>query len=71
MNTTRATPELTAYQLTCGYVQRKEIAPGVEVTLFYEHGAFHVRKHDFNVHNRLSWSVYRTWREAQRAYAHA
>lgn len=59
---------LSAYQLACGYVQRHE-CDGIQTTLWREHGAYHVRTHDFNQHQRIAWNVFRTLTEARREYA--
>lgn len=61
-------PELTAYQLTCGYVQRKEPRPGVVTSLTYNHGRYELGTYDFNLHKRLLWSIYTSWRTAQDAF---
>ena len=48
--------DLTQYALTCGYVQVRELSPGVEIKLWHEGGpCYHVRAHDFNNHKRLFW----------------
>jgi hypothetical protein len=58
---------LTAYGLACGYVERQE-AIGRQVTLWREHGVYHVRAHDFREHKRLAWETYIHLHIAQRAY---
>src|ERR1700759_403472 len=63
------TERLTAYEFACGYVQHAErgmqhdpenLAPtaGVSLTLWKEHGTFHVRAHDFGKHERLFWDSF-------------
>ncbi len=58
---------LSAYQLSCGYVQLKE-EDGVRVTLWKQHGVYHVRAHSFVDHIRLEWMVYSTLAEARKAF---
>lgn len=58
---------LTAQQFACGYVQRKE-RKGIAVTLWLEHGVYHVRAHDHGVHERLEWQVGRTLKQAITLY---
>ena len=48
--------DLSAYALHCGYIQKRELSPGVEITLWHEGGpCFHVRAHEFNEGKRLFW----------------
>jgi hypothetical protein len=61
---------LTAYQLSCGYVQQHE-RNGICVTLWREHTVYHVRVHDFNSHERIAWYSFRTITPARRAYRKA
>ena len=64
---------LTHYELSGGYVQIAE-SNGTRVTLWKEHGVFHVRAHDFDSGKRIVWKSYRTLtdaREAWRAWKHA
>lgn len=51
---------LTVYALACGYVQRVEsevTGNDIRVDLWVEHGAFHVRAHDFTDVGRIDWIV--------------
>ena len=62
--------ELTPYALGCGYVEQTERA-GVQTTLWAEGGAYHVRQHDFDRHERVFWDVFDTLTEARRRYREA
>lgn len=49
---------LSVYALACGYQQQIDTAitgKNIRVTLWLEHGAFHVRAHDFNEVGRIEW----------------
>ena len=62
---------LTLYALSCGYVQEAEsVINGrkIRVTLWMEHGAFHVRAHDFTVEGRLDWVVENSLADARHHY---
>ena len=56
---------LSAYELACGYVERFE-HDNLWVTLWREHGVYHVRAHEFNGRGRLAWSVFSTLTAARR-----
>lgn len=48
--------DVSRYALHCGYIQKRELEPGVEITLWQEGGpCYHVRAHDFNTGKRLFW----------------
>lgn len=59
---------LTAYAFACGYIETAE-ANGIQVTLWQEHGVYHVRAHDFKSHMRLAWDSFHTLGEGRKAYA--
>lgn len=59
--------EHTMYGLSCGYFDRVERG-GVAVTLWSEHGIFHVRAHDFNSSVRLLWESFEKLAEARKAF---
>lgn len=61
---------LTSYALTCGYIE-KHTHNGLQVTLWKEHGVYHVRAHDFNTHMRLFWDVTYSITEARKIYSKA
>lgn len=56
---------ITAYQFACGYVDRVERGK-VWVTLWKEHGVYHVRAHEFDGRGRLAWKVFQTLTAARR-----
>lgn len=58
---------LTPYQLACGYVEQQEIKT-TRVTLWNEHGVYHVRAHDFEQRGRLAWEVFTKLTEAREFY---
>lgn len=59
MNIKTDNGRLTSYGLACGYIENKEIKPGIEITLWHEGGPnYHVRAHDFNTHTRLFWDTF-------------
>lgn len=57
---------LTPYALACGYVETRTLAysDGATVTLWHEHGAFHVRAHDKDS-GRLFWATPETIQQAR------
>jgi hypothetical protein len=71
---------LTAYALACGDVEQYEIGDrhvwtlenpqlsGRQVTLWEEHGVYHVRHHDFERFGRISWSTHTKLSAARRYY---
>ena len=66
--------QLTAYELSCGYVQRtvpRSLLPSLTITLWREHGTYHVRAHDFKGRGRLFWDSFRTVTEARKRFAAA
>jgi hypothetical protein len=63
--TMRSGNKLSAYGLACGFVERYIPVKGIEVTLWREHGAYHVRAHNFNTGKRLMWRAFRTIRAAR------
>jgi hypothetical protein len=64
----RALTRASAYRLACGDIVRHRGANGREVTLWREHGAYHVRTHDFAKHERIAWDSARTLTEARRVF---
>lgn len=51
------------YDLMCGAVQRcmmKQLAhhEPLHIDLWLEHGCYHVRAHDHELHGRIDWSTY-------------
>lgn len=59
---------LTAYGLSCGYVERTETRDGdLSLSLWREHGAFHVREHSRSAGRRF-WYSYATLTEARNRY---
>jgi hypothetical protein len=68
-----ARKRLTAYALACGYMERKTYG-NCEITLWQEHGVYHVRAHvraHDNERGRRFWASFRTLTEARRHYANA
>ena len=58
---------LTPYALACGYVEQKYYGP-VRITLFFEHGCYHVRAYDHDQKVMLFWKTFSTVTEARRYY---
>ena len=51
---------LSVYALSCGYVQEidtKITGKNIRIQLLMEHGAFHVKAHDFDDVGRIEWVV--------------
>lgn len=51
---------LSVYALACGYIQEidtKITGNNIRVQLLMEHGAFHVKAHDFDDVGRIEWVV--------------
>ncbi len=72
-----AQPErLSAQQLDRGEVQRWLLETrkphdcrNVSLSLWKEHGVYHLRAHDFALHGRIFWSRHRTLTEARKAWS--
>ncbi len=45
---------LTPYAFACGYIEQFEYK-GIQITLWKENGAWHLRKHNFNTGKRIFW----------------
>jgi len=61
--------DLSRYALHCGYIQERDIEPGLTLTLWHEGGpCYHVRLHDHNNHNRIFWHVTESITEARKVY---
>lgn len=60
----------TKYQLACGDVDRFTLG-GHNVTLWQEHGVYHVRWHNHNTQRRMVWLSFRTLTEARKALSRA
>ena len=60
----------TAYGFACGYHAQRhpEGTHLVTVTIWKEHGVFHVRAHDFTDQRRLCWNTFRLVNEAYRHF---
>lgn len=61
---------LTPYALACGYIERAELAGGVSVTLWAEHGTIHVRAHDA-LRGRVFWDSFETVTAARARFTRA
>lgn len=67
------TGKITAYQAACGAVQRIELKQCdhhsvTSIDLWVEHGTYHVRAHDHELHGRLFWASYDTITAARTRY---
>ena len=62
--------KLTAYALGCGYIEREAARLGGDVTLYSEHGCYHVREWDA-ITGRREWLSFRLLADARKAFAHA
>jgi hypothetical protein len=60
-----AKTQLSAYNLACGDIEQKTPRPEIVVTLWREHGCYHVRAHNFNTKTRLLWFVTPRLKEAR------
>tara|TARA_R110000868_G_scaffold411455_1_gene704222 strand:+ start:1448 stop:1690 length:243 start_codon:yes stop_codon:yes gene_type:complete len=58
---------LTHYALACGYIEMKE-KENLRLELWHEGACFHVKAHDFNIHNRVFWESFNTLKNARRFY---
>lgn len=70
------TGKITAYQAVCGAVQRIELKQyahhePVCIDLWIEHGTYHVRAHDHELHGRLFWDSFDTITAARTRYSKA
>ena len=63
-----ANGDVSLYSLACGYIQKRETSPGVEVTLWREGACYHVKVHDFNEHRRLFWFSSESLTECRKVY---
>jgi len=61
---------VTAYGLACGYVETKS-GHGRDVTLWREHGTYHVRATDTETRARVFWDSFATLADARKRYAGA
>jgi len=57
---------LTAYALACGYIHVR-VRNTVSVTLWREHGCYHVRAHD-SERGRLWWDSFITLTDARKRF---
>ena len=61
---------LTAYQLACGSIERKQTNYGM-VTLWREHGIYHIKRISYFIDGRPiqdAWLCLETIKDAYRAY---
>jgi hypothetical protein len=56
-NTHNANGDVSKYGLSLGIIQTYE-KNNIRVRLWQEHGAYHVRCHNFNTGNRIEWKVF-------------
>lgn len=61
---------LTAYGLSCGYIERKKLG-FVSITLWREHDVYHVRAHNHDTGQRVFWDSFDTLFAARRHYDNA
>lgn len=65
---------LTRYGFSCGYVEKCEPKPGVNLEMWMEHNTFHVRAHNHNSPGgRIFWDVFDgdELTKARKRYSHA
>lgn len=61
---------ISAYGFACGYVE--SVYHGrVNVTLWQEHGVYHVRAHDHGNKRRVFWDSFRLLSDARSHFRHA
>ncbi len=58
---------LTPYALACGYIEQLDFNHR-RVTLWLEHCVYHVRSHDFQSNQRLSWETFESLTLARKEY---
>ena len=58
---------VSAYGLACGYIEQAMFSD-VRLRLWYEHGCYHVRAHDFAEHGRLFWDSFSTVKAARKRF---
>jgi hypothetical protein len=58
---------LTPYALACGYVEKRHKG-GMSITLWQEHGVYHVRAHSHSLHKRILWQSMPKISDARRLY---
>jgi hypothetical protein len=63
-----ASGQLTRYALSCGYVEFSPTTASTVITLWREHGVYHVRAHNHETGQREAWRVFRTLTAARRFY---
>lgn len=62
--------ELTAYAFACGYMQSRTLPDGAYITLWQEHGTYHVRAHN-KARGRIFWDSFSSLKEAKNRYRQA
>ena len=61
---------LSAYQLACGYIERKQLKHGA-ITFWHEHGIYHVKRTSYFIDGRPiqdTWLCFETIKDARKAY---
>ena len=58
----------SVYAFVCGYIQGRELSPGVRISLWHEGACYHVRAHDYNAGVRLFWHSTESLTAARRVY---
>lgn len=58
---------VSAYGFGCGYSERAKFGE-TEITLWCEHGTYHVRAHNFGIHGRLFWDSFRLLAAARKRF---
>ena len=58
---------VSAYGLACGYVERVTLG-ATQLSLWCEHGVYHVRAHEFGGHGRLFWDSFRLLGAARKRF---
>lgn len=61
---------VSAYGFACGYCERAKFGE-TEVSLWREHGVYHVRAHNFGYHGRLFWDSFRLLSDARKRFMSA
>lgn len=63
--------QLNRYTLSCGFVQRITSPANIQLSLWLEHGIYHVRCHNFESHIRLFWESFHTLTAARTRFSQA
>ena len=58
----------SVYAFACGYIQGRELSPGVKIALWHDGACYHVCAQDSDTGARLFWHSANSLTEARRVY---